>query len=146
MLLAVWNPDSECFESLCKCISGFTDTFYKEIKEHYSLEKETIHKTKPSNYIVSDSLTPDFWFLADQVWEIRGAELTLSPVHLAAAGTLDEEISNGRGLSLRFPRMIRTRPDKLPEEATSVDQLSLMFTSQIKPTNEDDIYEEEDEE
>jgi DNA ligase 1 len=43
---------------------------------------------------------PSVWLEPCQVWEIRGAELTVSPVHKAAAGLVDSE----KGLSLRFPR------------------------------------------
>ncbi len=41
-----------------------------------------------------------------QVWEVRGAELSLSPVHRAASGHLP---GTDRGLALRFPRFIRVR-------------------------------------
>lgn len=49
-----------------------------------------------------------------QVWEIRGADLTLSPVYTAAAGLVSAE----RGLSLRFPRFIKVREDKSIEQAS----------------------------
>ena len=45
------------------------------------------------------------WFDASEVWEIRGADLTLSPVHKAAVGHLHA----ARGCSLRFPRFIQVR-------------------------------------
>lgn len=32
-LLAVYNPESEQFESLCRCMSGFSDLFYREATE-----------------------------------------------------------------------------------------------------------------
>lgn len=43
------------------------------------------------------------WFDASEVWEMRGADLTLSPVHKAAVGHLHA----ARGCSLRFPRFIQ---------------------------------------
>lgn len=54
----------------------------------------------------------------NQVWEIRGADISLSPVYTAAASHLGSE----RGLSIRFPRFIRRREDKSWEEATTAEQ------------------------
>ena len=31
---------------------------------------------------------PPFWFAPREVWEVRGADITLSPVHMAAAGLI----------------------------------------------------------
>lgn len=70
-----------------------------------------------------------------QVWEIRGADLTLSPVH-AAAHTVEHsskgEAGKGRGISLRFPRFIRRRPDKRMEEATTDLQVLDCFLNQAQ--------------
>jgi len=52
--------------------------------------------------------------------------LSLSPKHKAAVGLLHPD----RGLSVRFPRFIRTRPDKAVHEATSSLQLADFFRSQ----------------
>jgi hypothetical protein len=60
------------------------------------------------NFIFGASLTPDVWFEACQVWEVRAADLSISPVHKAAVGRVRAD----RGLSLRFPRLVRVREDK----------------------------------
>lgn len=52
------------------------------------------------------------------MWEVKCADLSKSPVHRAAIG------KDGRGISIRFPRLLRERDDKDPEQATSSDQAS----------------------
>ena len=59
---------------------------------------------------------------------MMGAELTVSPVHVAAYGTAHPD----RGLSLRFPRFLRVRPDKPPTEATTSQQLRHMYSKQAR--------------
>ena len=60
------------------------------------------------------------------MWEIRGADITISPVSVASLGS----VSDTRGLSLRFPRFIRVREDKTIEQATRSDTLAEMWRKQ----------------
>ena len=71
-------------------------------------------------------MTPDVWFEPVQVWEMKCADLSLSPIHTAAFGALESK----KGISLRFPRYLRIRDDKKPEEATSADQLVNMYNNE----------------
>lgn len=50
--------------------------------------------------------------------EVKGAQLTMSPVHTVAKA----ELKKG-GLALHFSRFARWRPDESPEQATSTDEL-----------------------
>lgn len=63
------------------------------------------------------------WLEPREVWEVRGAELTMSPVHLAGR----EELGGDKGLGLRFPRFLRVRADKGVENASSGEELVQMF-------------------
>ena len=133
-LLAVYNAETGDFESLCRCMSGFTDVFYQEKYDFYSTQ---IAPNKPDN--VSTEEDPSFWFIPTEVWEIRGADLTLSPVHHAAKG-LEDAVGNGdifnapRGISLRFPRFVRARSDKSIKDATTSNDILSLFLSQSQRT------------
>jgi DNA ligase-1 len=70
----------------------------------------------------------EFWFEPHEVWEIRAADITVSPVHLSAVGLASPD----RGLSLRFPRFIRVRADKGIEQATGPDELHAAFLRQTQ--------------
>ncbi|XP_028550138.1 DNA ligase 6 [Dendrobium catenatum] len=71
-LMACYNPDSEEFQSVCRVMSGFSDSFYVNMKEFFSGER--LLSRKPSYYQTDES--PDLWFSPELVWEIRGAGTT----------------------------------------------------------------------
>ncbi|CAM0882158.1 unnamed protein product [Alopecurus aequalis] len=123
-LMACYNPESEEFQSVCRVMSGFSDDFYKEMKEFYSDER--ILPKKPVYYKTDEQ--PELWFTAEQVWEIRGADLTLSPVHHAGVGI----VHPSRGISVRMPRYIRSVPDRSPEDCSTAMDVACMFKAQTR--------------
>ena len=72
--------------------------------------------------------TASYWFRPSEVWEVRGADITVSPVHMAASGLVHPT----RGLSMRFPRFIKKRPDKRLSDATTPELLAAMFRKQAQ--------------
>ena len=126
ILLAVRNPDTGSLEAVCKCISGFTDAFYKENKAFYNQDSGTNVLGKKPGYVEYEAGYPDVWFEPQEVWEMAFADITLSPVYTAAIGLVSEE----RGLSLRFPRFLRKRDDKGLEEASSSEFLAGLWRKQ----------------
>lgn len=124
-LLAVYDPETEEYQALCKIISGFSDEFYQEQLDFYSGDR--LCSAKKAYYHVGDGTDCDVWFEPSQVWEIKGAEITISPRHRAASGQIRGHTG---GLSLRFPRFLRIRDDKAPADATTAKELVNMFQKQ----------------
>ena len=123
-LLAVYDPHAERFESFTKVGTGFDDAALEELSRRM---RSLSVPEKPSG--VESGLTPDAWFRPAVVLEVRGAELTVSPVHRAAMG----KVRADAGLALRFPRFTgRIRDDKAPTDATTADELLEMYRAQVR--------------
>ncbi|GMH27223.1 hypothetical protein Nepgr_029066 [Nepenthes gracilis] len=131
-LMACYNPDTEEFESVCRVMSGFSDFFYVEMREFFSEDK--ILSKKPSYYRTAE--TPDMWFSPELVWAIRGADFTVSPVHQAAVG----RVHPSRGISVRFPRFVRSVTDRGPEDCSTSADIAEMFQAQTRKLNVSTAY------
>jgi len=124
LLLATYNPDTDTFETVTKCGTGFTDKDLANIPE--MLQKHVIPR-KHSR--VQSMLEADVWFEPAVVLEILGAEITLSPIHMCAM----DSIRKGSGLAIRFPRFTgKYRLDKAAEDATASVEVVEMYRSQLK--------------
>eukprot|EP01138_Halocafeteria_seosinensis_P009559 gb/GECG01009769.1/.p1 GENE.gb/GECG01009769.1/~~gb/GECG01009769.1/.p1 ORF type:complete len:841 (+),score=104.87 gb/GECG01009769.1/:1-2523(+) len=119
VLLGCYDEEFQKWQSVCRCMSGFSDAFYKWMKEFYSGDNllNVSEGRIPEQYETTER--PPLWFKPCQVWEIRAAEFTLSSVHRAASHLLEEEEASNKGIACRFPRFYRIREDKTPEEATT---------------------------
>lgn len=126
VLLAIRDTSSERLVAICKCMSGFSDSFYRSMKDRYSEDSENCSKLPLWGDVELGGYSPSIYLRPHEVWEIRGADVTLSPVSVAAKGL----VSENRGLSLRFPRFVRIREDKSVEDASSTDFLAGMYREQ----------------
>jgi DNA ligase-1 len=123
-LLAAYNPDTDTFETVTKVGTGFTDADLEKLPK--LLNK---HKLSHKHSRVNSSLDVDVWFEPAVVIEIRGAEITLSPVHTCAMNV----IRAASGLAIRFPRFTgKYRVDKSAEDATTPEEIVEMYRSQLK--------------
>ena len=127
LLMAAYDPDTDTFKSVCKVGSGFTD---EDLERLDDMLKPYIRQTKPPR--VDSTMRPDVWVEPALVAEIIGAELTLSPIHTCCYGW----VKRGAGISIRFPRFIRWRPDKSPEDATTTKELFEMYKRQLRKVEE----------
>ena len=123
LLMASYNPEKDVFETVCKVGSGFKDEDLDKLPE--MLKPYILERRHPR---VVARLEPDVWVTPALVAEIIGAELTLSPLHTCCI----DKIKPGVGISIRFPRFIRWRPDKGPEDATTSQELLEMYKRQLK--------------
>jgi DNA ligase-1 len=119
LLLAVYDPAGERFQTICKCGTGLSDA------ELAGLPARLAPLAKAQRPARVDSLwAADVWFEPTLVVEVLAAELTLSPHHTAGWGLLKEDA----GLALRFPRFTgRWRDDKAPTDATTVEEAVAMY-------------------
>ncbi|OJD17676.1 hypothetical protein AJ78_02267 [Emergomyces pasteurianus Ep9510] len=129
-LLAAYNPNTQNYETVCNIGTGFSEALLEEL--YNSLSPLVIDRPKPFyDHSTVPKGQPDVWFEPKYVWEVKAADLTLSPRYKAAADEVMGISSGpGKGISLRFPRYIKSRDDKKPEEATTTRQVAEMYRRQ----------------
>jgi len=102
------------FQTISKIGTGLTDEQWRELK--VKSEKLKV-KSCPKEYDVPKELTPDIWLRPELVVEIQADNITKSPLHSA-------------GYALRFPRLVKYRDDKRPEQATTVAEIRKLYKMQ----------------
>jgi len=108
------SENSDRFLTISKIGTGLTDEQWRELK--VKSEKLKV-KSQPKEYKVDKNLVPDVWCQPQLVVEIEADNITVSPVHTA-------------GLALRFPRLLRFREDKSPEQATTLAEAKRLYRMQ----------------
>jgi DNA ligase-1 len=129
-LLACYNPATEKYETVCNIGTGFSEAVLETL--HQQLSEIVIERPKPFyTHSSGNKDQPDVWFEPRYVWEVKTADLTLSPRYKAAA---NEVAGGGKGVSLRFPRFIKERDDKKPEMASTSRMIAEMYSKQESVT------------
>ena len=124
LLMAAYDAEADAFRTTCKLGTGFDDATLFGLPER--LKDVRVDRRHAR---VDSKLSPDVWFEPRAVLEVRGAEMTVSPIHTCAWGAVRE----GAGLAVRFPRFTgRWREDKGPEDATTAKELLEMYGMQIR--------------
>ncbi len=94
-LLAVYDPEAEVYQTISKLGTGFSEEQLKELAD--SLRPHIIPQPR-AYYSYGETLVPDVWFDSVKVWEVKAADLSISPVHKAAQGLVDP----AKGISIRW--------------------------------------------
>jgi DNA ligase-1 len=106
--------DNDKFKTVTKVGTGLTDELFREMKKRLKMLEVNY---QPKEFEVDKNLKPDFWVAPSLVGEIAADEITKSPKHTA-------------GYALRFPRLVRFRDDKNPDQATSLSEFKKLFEIQ----------------
>eukprot|EP00890_Picochlorum_soloecismus_P002104 jgi/Picsp_1/2895/NSC_01120-R1_dna ligase len=122
-MLAIWDPENEEYQAITKIGTGFSEELLKDLSS--SMGRNVMQAPK-GYFNYPETLVPDVWFEPNAVWEVKAADLSISPIYKAGIGLVDE----GKGISIRFPRLVRVREDKGPEDSTSPDQVADMYRQQ----------------
>lgn len=139
-LLAAYNSASERWETITQLGTGFSDADLRTFTDFFMSSGRALRK-KPSDIFANLREEPDFWFAPEdsQVWEVRCANISLSPTHTVAWSVFEGD----KGIALRLPRLIRVRDDKTFSSSTGTDQLIDAFRSQPDRCDADDMRRDE---
>lgn len=122
LLVGVYDPDKDEFQSISKIGTGLTDDEWRQVKEMADKNKLD-HKPARVNSIIN----PSVWVEPEIVLEIFADEITRSPMH--TAGKKGDE----PGYALRFPRLVSFRgSSKRAEDATTVKEIEELYKAQFK--------------
>ncbi|KKS16354.1 MAG: putative DNA ligase [candidate division WWE3 bacterium GW2011_GWA1_41_8] len=113
-LTAVYDKATDTFKTITKVGSGLTDEQFVSLRER--LDKIKIDK-KPAKADVDKFFDVNVWVAPKIVVEVGADELSKSANHTA-------------GYALRFPRMIKIREDRRPEDATSLEEIKSIYKNQ----------------
>lgn len=115
-ILAARDEDSGRYKTVTKCGSGYTDEDLKELTKLF--KKLRLKKPHPDVNIEIDC---DVHLEPKIVFETIYEEIQVSPAE-----------KHTSGMGLRFPRYVRIREDRRPQEATTVKEIVELFKRQEK--------------
>ncbi|CAK0844441.1 unnamed protein product [Prorocentrum cordatum] len=125
-------------QTLCRVGTGLTLAQLR--KFHSDFADAARDEAPPGWEKLPRASRPDKWIEGGPVWELRGADLTVSSIHSCASGLLRAREAGGppggrgpqKGLGLRFPRVVRVRDpaDKDVSEATTAREVLRLFRLQ----------------
>ena len=101
------------FKPICSVGSGFTKEQLRQLHEELQPLLTSREELENMGVGIPKAVKMDAFFQPRVVLEVKAASVTRSPLY--------------RGVSLRFPRFVRFRPDKKASDVTSVDAFPYCF-------------------
>jgi DNA ligase-1 len=120
LLVAVYDKANDTFPTVTRVASGLSEEAWKELGKR--LQQDWIDHHDPR---VISIISPDIWVVPRYVFEVQADEVSRSKMH--PAGRTDST-----GYALRFPRILKERTDREPEDATAVDEVIKLYGMQGK--------------
>jgi DNA ligase-1 len=121
LLVSVYDKANDTLPTVTRVASGLSEQAWQEMCKR--LEADRIDHPDPRVQYV---ITPDVWVVPRYVLELQADEVSRSQMH--PAGRTD----GGPGYALRFPRIVKERPERKPEDATSVEEIIELYNMQGK--------------
>jgi DNA ligase-1 len=121
LLVSVYDKATDTFPTVTRVASGLSEERWKELGSR--LQQDRIDHRDPR---VITIISPDMWVVPKYVLEVQADEVSRSKMH--PAGRTDD----GPGYALRFPRILKERTDREPEDATAVDEVIKLYNMQGK--------------
>lgn len=115
-LAGVYDPKSDTIKTITKVGTGLKDEDFRSLK--IQLDKIKVSK-KPANVEAGKIFEPDVWVSPKVVVELGADEVSKSETHSA-------------GYALRFPRLLKFRTDKKPEDTTTLAEIIDMYKLQMR--------------
>ncbi len=113
VLAGIYDQKSNTFKTTSKVGGGLKEAELLALKK---LADRVKVKEKPANYDVEKSFHPNVWMLPKIVIEVGADEISKSDKHTA-------------GYALRFPRFLKFRDDKTPQDTTTIEELANLHTA-----------------
>lgn len=137
-LMGCHDTKSKIWKTVTKVHTGLDDA---ELDKYQGLLSPLMIRSDPDNIpkwlnckksMMPDMIAKDPFDMP--VWEITGAEFSKADIHTAS------------GISIRFPRITKIRDDKSPEQATTLDELLVLFQNSKDCVNIDMLLDTKPEE
>jgi DNA ligase-1 len=113
-LAGIYDKKANSFKTITKVGTGLKENDFINLKKE--ADKLKISK-KPANVELNKVFEPDVWIEPKIVVELGADEISKSSTHSA-------------GYALRFPRLLKFRHDKTPEDTTSLEEITEMYDLQ----------------